>query len=95
MFPELADYDQRGREVNCGIDWTLDDPWSVYGDFWNYKVTGADGFNETSYKTGVEYDLNEFWSWCLEYERDRGSFAELKGLNYTVDLLALRISRHW
>jgi hypothetical protein len=95
MFPELSDYDQRGREFNCGIDWTLDDPWSLYGDFWNDKVTGADGFNQTSYKTGLEYDVNDFWSWCLEYERDKGSFVELKDLNYTVDLFALRISRHW
>jgi hypothetical protein len=95
IHPELSDYEQRGHEFNCGIDWTLDDPWSVYGDFWKYKVTGADGLNQTGYKTGVEYDMDEFWSWSLEYERDDASFAELEDLNYTVDLVSLRISNHW
>ena len=93
--PELDANDQRGHEFGGGWEWDLGSGWNMFGDYWTYDVSGASGYDQRNYGAGLKYDLDEFWTWSVQYDRIRGEFDQTADLDYTVNQVLLNITCRW
>ena len=92
---ELTDLTQRGNEYGGGFQWSLDPRINLYGEYWKYNVSGADGFDDSSLCIGVEYITQKNFTIGLEYQTDDGEFDDITDLNYDAKLLLLKTTYNW
>ena len=92
---ELTDLAQRGREYGGGFQWTVTPKVNVYGNYWKYSVSKADGFDNRTYDAGLEYQATRNWAVALEYGNNNGNFDILTDLNFDARILQLKTTYEW
>ncbi len=94
-LPELNEWRQRGREYGGGFSWNFTEDWNLNANYWNYDISGADGYDQTTFSAGIAYETDDNWKLGLTYENTDGSFDILQPLDYSVDRLLLNAGFEW
>lgn len=94
-LPELSEWRQKGSEYGGGFSWDFSEGWNLNGNYWNYDVSGADGYDQTTFNAGLTYRATGNWELGLLYQNIDGSFDILTPFDYDVERLLLNIGFEW
>ncbi len=93
--PELDFWRQKGQEYGGGFSWDFRENWNLNGNYWNYNVSGSDGYDQKTYGIGIGYEPKGNWEIELSYDKIDGNFDILQPLDYNVERVLLNLGYEW